>query len=307
VEHDAHLVAEVEELASIDESQPHPFGARFWVITRDRHLVDGARAAAASPAKSNVMLAEEWIQYIAPFLAANTCNQDTAGTFAGLLSSRFIPSLGLRMTLSELQLFAEPSVAKLTAGLSADDACRAVSEAHREAVMRAGNQGRRSDAVAIERLAVLAEKKLRARVDGGELVEAERLEQLRRARQAEANNWATDQAEKDHELEILRRQLRDARAYQRSSLAYLYRAVREWAKNTPLKLKHWVRQHPIRLAAALAVLALVMVIEVTGAGGRIVQIAGLIAVPLSILAIDFGQARRNFLKLIGRCAGSDQP
>jgi hypothetical protein len=299
VEHDASLVAAVEDLAAeAEESEPDPFGSLFWVLTRDRHMAEGARATAGSPAKSNVMLADEWVQYIGPFLGANTCNMDPAATFAGLLSSRFIPTLTRRMTLADLRLFADPSVAKLTEGLSEAEVCKTVSEAHRQAVARKPS-GERDDQVVIERLAALAERALQKQVKQGELVDATKLVELRRERDEDQTQHAEDRAEKDSQIEALQKELQAARLDQRTSIALWGRRARTLAQMQGSKLNRWSHEHPVRLSIIFFAVVVAVLLTLTGVGGVLLQILGVASVPLAILASDFGKARQNLNRFFG--------
>jgi hypothetical protein len=300
LEHDSCLVAAVEDLAAeTSEDEPDPFGSLFWVLTRDRHLAEGARIAAGSPAKSNVMLADEWVQYISPFLGANTSSMDPAATFAGLLSSRFIPSLTTRMTLADLRLFADPSVAKLTAGLSEAEACRAVSEAHRQAVAR-NPSGDRDDQAAIERLAALAEKKLQKQVKQGDLVDATRLEQLRRERREDEKQHAEEEAAKELEIRALRDELQATKHDQRTSIEFWSRKARNLAQAQSYAFGKWTRQHPLRFCLVLISITLALVLVLTGIGGLIVQMAGVASIPISILASDFEKLGQNWNRFIDK-------
>jgi hypothetical protein len=300
VDHDSCLVAAVEDLAAeANEDEPDPFGSLFWVITRDRHLAEGARIMAGSPAKSNVMLADEWVQYISPFLGADTSTMDPAATFAGLLSSRFIPTLTARMSLADLRLFADPSVVKLTTGLSEEEVCRAVSEAHRQAVAR-NSSGDRDDQAAIERLAALAEKALQKQVKQGELVDATKLEQLRRERQEDQTQHVEEEAEKEQEIRALRQELQATRQDQRSSIKFWGRQAHDFVYDKGSGLSEWARQHPLRVCLVLISIAIALALVLTGIGGLIVQIAGVAAIPISILASDFEKFNQNWNRIWGK-------
>jgi hypothetical protein len=294
------LMAAVEDLAAeTTEDEPDPFGSLFWVITRDRHLAEGARITAGSPARSNVMLADEWVQYISPFLGANTSSMDPAATFAGLLSSRFIPTLTARMTLADLRLFADPSVAKLTAGLSEAEACKAVSEAHRQAVAR-NSSGDRDDQAAIERLAALAEKTLQKQVKQGELVDATKLEQLRRERQEDREQHVEDEAAKELEMQDLRDQLQKTKQDQRTSIKFWSRKAHRFAQANGSALGKWGRQHPVRACLVLVSIAIALLLVLTGIGGLIVQVAGVASILISVLASDPEKLSQNWDRLWGR-------
>jgi hypothetical protein len=203
------------------------------------------------------------------------------------------------MSLSDLRLFADPAVAKLTSGLPADDMCRAVSEAHREAVAR-GQTGARSDDVAVERLAALAERKLDKRARKGELINAERLDQLRRERDADLQAHGSEKTEQQQEIAILREELKRTRKDQRSSFAFRARQVRTGVTSAVPKIGRWIKSHPIRVLALLVVVAAVLVVGLSGIGGLLTKVGGILLIIVSALAIDFGQLKINFKRILGR-------
>lgn len=293
VEHDAELISAIEALVSSDDSEPDPFGPRYWLITRDRHLVECARGRQAVSTPGVAMLADEWVQYIAPFLSPDTPSLDPATTFAELLSSRFVPSLAGRMSLSDLRLFTEPKVAELTAGLSQDEACRAISHAHMDAVSRAGSDPR-DDQFAVVRLADLAERKLKRKLDTGELIEAEELNRLRRERESETQRFNTASAEHEDEIAGLKAELEATRVDQRTSLAFRWRTFHSSLRSNMRRTQLWISTHRVRtLVLASAVIAAAIVF-LTGIGGTFVHLGSVLLIVLPLVATDFEQASRNF-------------
>lgn len=304
IEHDAKVVAAIEGLVSDDNSTADPFGPRFWLLTRDHHLINAARTPPLrSRTGSVVMLADEWIQYIAPFLGADVSTLDPASTFAGLLSSRFIPSLTGRMSLNDLRVFAEPQVASLTDGLSREEACHAVSTAHLAAVAHT-DTGKRNDEVAIERLAEFAEKQLSQKIKSGQLIEAEKLEQLRHEHEADTRESVEAHLQQAHEISVLKNKLVETKRYQRSSVIYWVRQGKTAIRG--IKLLLWIRSHPGRFAMILFGLLGLGAVVVSGVGASLIAIAVVIASILSVIASDFGQARSNLLRLFGHKSVSER-
>jgi predicted nucleic acid-binding protein len=299
IEHDAQLIAGIEDLVAQDGSPADPFGPRYWLITHDRHLVDCARSSRGSSQQCVAMLADEWVQYISPFLSPNTSALDPAAAFAGLLSSRFMPSLGRRMSLAELQLFAEPEVAGLTVGLSQEEACRAISDAHLEAVTRGGSK-QQTDERAIRRLADIAARKREQIQRQGRLVPASRLEDLRAQREQDAAQFATasdQQAEKMVELEA---QLQEAEADRKTSLTFLLRSSKASLGERVNDLNGWLRAHPLRAMSYLLLLVAAAIILSLGVGSLLAKAAGILIIVLTIITADFDQVRRNLSRILGR-------
>jgi hypothetical protein len=294
VEHDAEVVASIESLVAADQAEPNPFGPRFWFITRDRHLVDCARSSGRSVA----MLAEEWVQYIAPFLGPDMSTLDAAATFTGLLSSRFFPSLGQRMTLADLRLFTEPKVAELTAGLSTEDACRAVADAHLETVTRTGN-GPRDDAAAIARLAELAERKIKARIKTGQLVEAGELDRLRSQRQADIERAEASSIEQAKEIDELKEQLAATSADQKTSVGYWWRRISRSVVRVGQQLRAWKRAHPRRVVLFAVLFIAVCALEVFGLNGLLLRLLMPIALIVPALDVNLEQVKKNVGRLFG--------
>lgn len=283
VEHDAAVVSSVRELVLDDDAPPHPFGARFWFVTLDRRLVDCAHGRSPGEGASSCILADEWVQYVSPFLTSDVSRLDSAAAFTGLLSSRFIPKLGHDLSLDQLRVFTEPSVAALTDGLSQEEACKAVAIAHREAVKL--KDKRSEDAEAVERLAALAEKQ-RAKHRGLD----ERKAARERAEFKETEHASAEAAEESAaKIRDLQGELEILREYQGTSIAFRVRTVRAKLKHWWNRAQAWIRLHPTATRIVAVVIALVVVAEILGYGGTIGRIAYLLALLITFLAIDFGQ------------------
>jgi predicted nucleic acid-binding protein len=287
IEHDAAVVSSIRDLVLADETPPHPFGARYWFVTLDRRLVDRARGRSAGEGESPCMLADEWVQYVSPFLSSDVSRMDSAAAFAGLLSSRFIPKLGHDLSLDQLRVFTEPSVAALTDGLSEEEACRAVAVAHREAVKVKDKE--QEDAKAVERLAALAERQRSKHRDADEREAARELHREKAKFQGRERASREAAEERDVEITNLHEEVVTLRQYQGSSLKFrgqqvLARIGRWWSR-----ARAWARFHPTAARAGLGVIALVILAEILGYGGIVGRIVYLLILVLTFLAIDFGE------------------
>jgi len=299
IEHDAQLVTSIENLVAEDPDPADPFGPRYWLITHDKHLVDCARAHGADPKLCVAMLADEWVQYISPFLSPDTSSLDPATAFAGLLSSRFMPSLGRRMSLSQLQVFAEPQVASLTAGLSQEDACRAISDAHLEAVTRGGSK-EQTDERSVRRLAEIAAKKRAQLERKGDLVPASRLDVLRAEREREADRFAKTSNDQASQLEDLESRLRTAEADQKTSISFLGRMLQNQVLDLRKKLGSWMKRHPVRVVIYSILLIVIGSFFLLGIGTLLQKGIGTVLVFVTFLTADFDQVRKNLQRLWGR-------
>jgi predicted nucleic acid-binding protein len=287
VEHDADVVSSIRELVLGDQAPPHPFGARFWFVTLDRRLVDCARGRSPEEGVSPCLLADEWVQYVSPFLSSDVSRLDSAAAFTGLLSSRFIPSLGHNLSLDQLRVFTEPSVAALTDGLSEEEACKAVAVAHREAVKVKDKD--QEDTRAVERLATLAERERAKHRDHDERKATQQLVRERAEFQASARVSRQAVEERDATIGALSEEIATLRQHQRTSLRFragnaLARMRRWWSRG-----RAWARLHPAAARIGISVIALAILAEILGYGGTVGRIAYLLVLVVTLLAIDFGQ------------------
>jgi hypothetical protein len=299
IEHDAQLISAIEGLVAQDSDPVDPFGPRYWLITHDKHLVDCARTHGKGSKQCIAMLADEWVQYISPFLSPDTSTLDPAKAFAGLLSSRFMPSLGRRMALSEIQVFAEPEVAGLTAGLSREEACRAISDAHLEAVTRGGSK-QQTDEQAVRKLADIAAKKRAQMERKGHLVPATRLEDLRAEREQEAVRYAMASDEQTQRMGDLEARLWDAEADRQTSLSYLTRKLRFHLSRGWSRFIGWIKHHPVRAFLYLSFVSICAVVLALGIGSLLEKAVGISLILVTWLTADPEQIRKNLRGLRGK-------
>jgi hypothetical protein len=237
--HDAHMVAAIERLVEKDDVDDHPFGNRFWFITLDRKLTDVSRRRSLPEIGSVCMLAEEWAQYISPFLGPDISTQQRADVFSGLLSSRFFVSLGDSLSLTELQPYTAAGVDELMQGLSSPEACRVVAEMHTEGVrVREGHPEDAEKLVA--RLEEFVEDRLKEKRSRGELMSPEEVERERlRMRELEAERAAEREQENRELRELVRRQER----YVRTSPSYWAHLARGFVTRQARRFAWYVRTH----------------------------------------------------------------
>jgi hypothetical protein len=295
-EHDAHVLTAIEDLIQQDKAEAHPFGHRYWLLTLDRHLADCARKSARSDVGPVCMLAEEWVQYISPFLGPDVSHDAAADVFARLLGSRFFVSLGSGLDLEDLQPFTAPNVREMFEGLSREEACRMVARAAQSDAVAAASPEKRPQ-VALAKLLGFVDELLRERQSTGELVPREDVERLRQGYAHETQQLAESSQEKDDEIAALRRQvaekddaLEKAALHVRWSLPYQLGRLRTWAVT---RAWSWVRGRWVRLLLATALLVLGVASLVEGWGGQIVSVIILLAAVVAIIAADPDVAKRN--------------
>jgi hypothetical protein len=297
-EHDAHILAAIERLVRNDDAEAHPFGHRYWLLTLDRHLADCARKNARSDVGAVCMLAEEWVQYISPFLGPDVSADDAADVFARLLGSRFFVSLGSGLDLEDLRPFTAPDVKKIFDGLSHADACAVVAKAAQSEAVAAADPAQRPG-VALKQLSGLVDELVRDKKDRGDVVSREEVDRLRRAQE----QLADSAQEKDDEIAVLRNQLArkdselsEARRQNRWSATYQGGRVLSWAKNSAWP---WIAGRCIRLLIAAALLTVSIISLVEGWGGKLVFIITLVAAIITIIAVDPKVVKRNAKRAIG--------
>lgn len=281
IEHDAQMLTSIEKMNKEDDSQAHPFGHRFWFVTLDRRLVDEARRNVDLPYCSVCMVADEWVQYISPFLGPNVSTEEAATVFTQLLSSRFFVSLGASLTLEELQPFTTPKVDEMVRSLPKEEASRLIAEAaQRAARIVTTDEALVRSEEAIKQLSSLVERKIEEHKRHGDLLPRE--------------IFATLSAEKNAEIRLLREENADLRRFARWSVSYQWRGLRRRIST----VLGWARARPRRLLALLAALGFVVLIYLMDWGGGATQIAGAVLVVLAALALDFEQLRANARRLL---------
>lgn len=293
-EHDAHLVCMIERQVREDGSESHPFGRRFWLITLHRRLVNLIRASLPDVGCVG-MMPDEWLQYIAPFLAPQVAGKEAADVFSRLLASRLFMTAADSVSLRELQPFTAPGVKSLISDLAPDEACRMVSEIRQNvASMRVEER----DEAAIAQLAELAEQKALEKLERGELVPAD---DLRRSEAKLIGQIST----KDEALTRIGQE-KDALA---GNLTYLKAKTNSiWGLLDLLVVRlfgwtrrplHWLRRRWLRVGLSVALGVLIALWLFYGWGGATVTgvvCAGLL-IPLFAIATPlFGKLREWFTR-----------
>jgi hypothetical protein len=300
-EHDAHVLTVIEKLVQKDDAKAHPFGHRYWLLTLDRHLADCARKNARSDVGAVCMLAEEWVQYISPFLGPDVSTDAAADVFARLLGSRFFVSLGAGLDLEDLQPFTAPDVKQLFDGLSHEDACALVARAAQSEAVTAADPEKRPS-VAIQKLSGLVEDLLRDKKDRGELVPRAEVDRLKH----DQAQLAESSKEKDDEIAVLRSQLArrddelaEARRQNRWSVTCQVRRFHRWALH---RAWPWITGRRIRLSIVAALLMVLIASLLLGWGGTVFVALTFVAMLLSIVSVDPDVVKKN----VRRASGSRQ-
>jgi hypothetical protein len=292
------MLASIEGLASADALGEHPFGSRYWFLTLDRRLAACARRNVDAGIGSVCMLAEEWVHYVAPFVGPNISQHESADVFAKLLSSRFFLSLGDSLTLADLQPFTAPKVNELVADLSADEAARAVAEAHFKAVAAPAAQA--SDQERLGRLVDLVEKRLEAKRRAGELIPASELEEIREAHEAEEQTRRAALAGKDEVIAALRRDLAIERTYRDTSLRHWRERLGRQLGRARVPLKAWLRAHRRRAAFLAAAAICCVALLALGRGSVVAWVLSAIVAVIAFLSVEPRTLRRNLNAWLGR-------
>lgn len=297
-EHDAHVLTAIEQLVQNDDAEAHPFGHRYWLLTLDRHLADCARKNARGDVGGVCMLAEEWVQYISPFLGPDVSADDAADVFARLLGSRFFVSLGSGLDLEDLRPFTAPDVKKMFEGLSHEEACAVVARAAQSDAVAAADPAQRPG-IALKQLSGLVDDLVRDKSDRGDLVPRDELDRLRH----DQTQLAESAQEKDDEIAVLRGQLAqtmdeltEARRQNRWSLSYQTGRLSRWTMSCAWP---WVARRWIRLMLGAALLAVSVVSLLEGWGGKLVFIITLVSAMVAIVASDWNVVKRNVKRAWG--------
>jgi hypothetical protein len=301
VEHDAHMLAAIETLAQRDDKEAHPFGHRYWFLTLDRRLADCARQAARSDVGGVCMLAEEWVQYISPFLGPDVSHEEAADVFVRLLASRFFVSLGAGLNLEDLQPFTAPNVKDFFEGLTREEACRAVSEAAQSEAVAAAERTHRPE-IALDRLTGLVEVRLAEKRKHGELVAKTEVDQMRAQHERDKALIAESATEKDARIKALEQQL----ALSKSHLHAASRHVR-WSPSYQVERLCqrlaaglvWARPRWWRLVIVGAILVGATALQVEGWGGVGLSVIGWFGFAVAIFATDPAVVRKNLGALLG--------
>jgi hypothetical protein len=244
------------------------------------------------------MLAEEWVQYVSPFLGPDVSRADAADVFTQLLGSRFFVSLGASLDLEQLQAFTLPNVEKLLEGMTPEEACRTVAQAAQDEAIRAADPQKRPE-LAVDRLASLVEQRHREMRANGELVLATEVERVRAEEAHKTAQLAESNSEKDAEIVALRSKLQEtetslerAQAHNRWSVSMQFTRLRSSARNALHHMIAWPRAHKVRLGIRLGLVAIALTVQLEdwfGWFGRIGGWGGVIA----LIAADTEVVKRN--------------
>jgi hypothetical protein len=296
-EHDAQMLLSVEALAHQDRGEQHPFGNRYWFVTLDRRLADTARRELDRSVGCVCMVAEEWVQYIAPFTGPDVSGEQPEEIFSTLLASRFFQSLGRSLTLRDLQPFTTPNVSGLLEGLHAEEAARAVAEAHAAQVTT--GSPRQIDERRMERLAEVVDRKLEERRKAGELIPAAEVQGLVATHDHVAEAMRDEIAGRETQIHSLSNELDAVRAYQRSSVRFLTERFRERASVVLETLKAWGRVHPQRAAICLLFATAGCWFLFAGSGSLVSRLFGIALAVVAVCSISPRMLLRNFHDWIG--------
>jgi predicted nucleic acid-binding protein len=293
VEHDAELIASIEEMNSEDGQPSHPFGRRYWFITLDRRLAQGVSQSARADVGNVCMLAEEWVQYVSPFLGPDVSAEDAATVFSKLLSSRFFVSLGATLTLEELQPFTIPKVDELVARFSKQEATRLIAEAAQRVAQRGQELGIDRAEQSLNQLASLVERAIDEQRRSGELVPAA---QVDRDVEVAASEKNAEIALLMSERTELRQQLAASTRHARWSPTYRLEQLRF----AVLEMARWGRRHPRRGLSLGLVLASAAVVLALGWGGIVWKAVAVASVVAAVAFADPGIARANVRRCLGK-------
>lgn len=300
-EHDAHMLSAIEQLIARDSAEAHPFGHRYWFLTNDRRLAECARATANSKTRSVCMLAEEWLQYVSPFLSADVSREEAADVFARLLGNHFFVSLGTGINLEDLQPFTAPNVKDFFAGLSREEACRAVAEAAQSEAVVAAERSKRPE-VALDHLTGLIDARLREKKARGELVPKDELERLRTQHESDWAQIAQSSSEKDvrirtleDQLETTRSALSTAKRQARWSPSYQLPRVGAWL----VGCGRWAGSRWKPLLVVVTAIGLAVTVAIEGWGGTALTVITWLGVLLAMITFDIDKAKLNWRKFFG--------
>lgn len=254
-DHDAILLERTEQLVLADEAESHPFGHRYWFVTQDRHVAEVARAQVNRSAGVVCMLAEEWAQYIAPFLSPDVSAQDQADVFARLLASHFTRSLGESVSLEEIQPLTAANITQALGGVSRDDACRAVVEL-RSSGQLPGGRNEQPPEILLTRLNDLVERHRRRQIARGELISSFEAEAREGLALRDLGTARDELRERDLEIKRLRTKLDTADAYRRTSIKHWLKAARNFIVREATVFRHIFRGHRPRIVGALCLCAI---------------------------------------------------
>jgi hypothetical protein len=237
------------------------------------------------------MTADEWVQYIAPFLGPDVADGSIADVFSRLLGSRFFTSLGASLTLRDLQPFTLPEVGELVRDIPDAELGRAVAAAHRASIVMpdaaspSAELERFAEAVTDELAKQREEDDARARAE-------ESVESLSK----QLHEEAAISSEKDLELSEMRRELVRARRDQQTSLAFLgrktVRAIRDEVRYTA--------RRPRRILIILMTLAVGILGWALGWLGDYWKVILVLAVIAQFLGLDRRVAHSNMRRLRSR-------
>lgn len=237
------------------------------------------------------MLAEEWLQYIAPFLGPDVTETAVADVFARLLGNRLFMSLGTAISLKDLQPYTSPELGSVLEGIPPEDIAAAIARAHRSAVDAKVAQPEQGEIEFREFMTLIGSSKTKR---AGEK-EAKATESLLKM-QTDYRREIEQSAEKDLRIAELEAEVRVNRRFRSTSVGYgaerLGARVREG--------KRWIGQH--RLRVAIVVVSLILAVVAWDRGwlgilGKTLSVGLFVA---TVLALDPTVIRENLRSLRGR-------
>jgi hypothetical protein len=270
--HDAEMLLAVERLVKDDEAEPHPFGSRYWLLTLDRDLAEHARRSLDKQTRHICFLAEEWVQYIAPFVSPNISHGKAAEVFGQLLGSRFFVSLGGCLSLADLQPFTAPNLAELYGDLTAEELCDAVADSHAYAV-RVGASTDEVRARSLDRFVRLAEDLLNEKVERNELVSAEEVELVLQRHSEDRAAFEASLSEREAKIRRLTERLASVEKRERASIDYRIRGLANSVGSRLHGLVGWSKRNKLRAAFLAVSLVSAGVAYTVGVGGQLASIA----------------------------------
>jgi hypothetical protein len=284
-DHDAQVVSAIEHTVAEDNATDHPFGNRFWFITRDRHVASKVARRLIPDVGTVCMLVEEWAQYISPFVGPTISQKERADVFAKLLSGRFASTMTETLRLEEIQPFTTPGVAKLIEGVSREEACRAIVELRTAGMLAGGPKAKPPDEL-LTRLNTLVERRARQKLRSGDLVSADDVHRRETEWREQAARQQVASDERGAYIDELEGQLR---RYKRTSLTFARDAIARKSRIAVQRARAYIQSDTRSFVLGLAAIAGGLVLlrfDLLGVVGDILQYGAFVIALLAWLRLN---------------------